>query len=164
MDVYLIGVDLGTQGTKAALFDEDMRMVATAFEASRLVSPKPGVVWQEADDLYASLVHVIRDLVEQTGINGNQIVSIGIDGQMAGIMGISSDGSATTYYDSWLDMRCGPYADRMNAEMGSRIIALLEVLRHLLTGRRSSGGNMSNQRYTQRLRVSYRLMRIWFVA
>ena len=124
MDVYLIGVDLGTQGTKAALFDEDMRMVATAFEASRLVSPKPGVVWQEADDLYASLVHVIRDLVEQTGINGNQIVSIGIDGQMAGIMGISSDGSATTYYDSWLDMRCGPYADRMNAEMGSRIIAL----------------------------------------
>lgn len=28
---YLIGVDIGTQGTKAALYDENMTLVGTAF-------------------------------------------------------------------------------------------------------------------------------------
>ena len=29
---YIIGVDIGTQGTKAALFDTDMNLLKTAFE------------------------------------------------------------------------------------------------------------------------------------
>ena len=39
---YLIGIDIGTQGTKAALFDTELREQATAFEPSRLISPAPG--------------------------------------------------------------------------------------------------------------------------
>ena len=44
---YLIGVDIGTQGTKAAVFDEGMQMLATALIPSNLISPEPGVVWQD---------------------------------------------------------------------------------------------------------------------
>ena len=36
MNEYLISVDIGTQGTKAALFDRELRMVDTAFEPSTL--------------------------------------------------------------------------------------------------------------------------------
>lgn len=122
--MYLIGVDIGTQGTKAALFREDLSLVATAFEPSRLVSPEPGTVWQEADDLYLSCVRTIQELVARTGIDGAKIAAIGLDGQMAGIMGVDEQGEASTYYDSWLDTRSGRYVEEMKRRAGEKITAI----------------------------------------
>ena len=109
MAVYLIGIDVGTQGTKGQLFDTNLNALATAFEGSKLIQPEPGTTWQEADDIYGSVLRVIRSLAEQSGCRGNDVAAIGIDSQMAGIMGIDKDGEASTYYDSWLDTRCREY-------------------------------------------------------
>ncbi len=124
MGAYLIGVDIGTQGTKAALFDTSLTLIATAFEPSRILSPTPGTAWQEADDLYASCANTIESLMEQTGVSPSDIAAIGLDGQMAGIMGVDADGEASTYYDSWLDMRCGKYMDSMRQKAGRRVIEI----------------------------------------
>ncbi len=124
MGAYVIGIDIGTQGTKAALFNEDMEMLGTAFEESRLISPKPGTVWQEPEEIYSSCANTIKELLEKSGVKGTQIAAVGIDGQMAGIMGIDEQGEASTYFDSWLDMRCGPYMDQMRQRAGKRVIAL----------------------------------------
>ena len=40
----LIGIDIGTQGTKAALFDRRGRTLAAAIRKSRLHQPEAGVV------------------------------------------------------------------------------------------------------------------------
>jgi xylulokinase len=122
MDHYLIGIDIGTQGTKAILFDTRMSILAEAFEASRLVSPKPGVVWQEADEIYMSCVRTVAEIVGKSGIDPMRVAAIGIDGQMAGIMGVDRDGEASTYYDSWLDMRCGKYMQGMRERAGKRVV------------------------------------------
>ena len=124
MDQYLIGIDIGTQGTKAILFDTRMKMIAEAFEASRLISPKPGVVWQEADDIYFSCVRTVAEILNQSGIDPARVAAIGIDGQMAGIMGVDEQGEASTYYDSWLDMRCGKYMKGMRERAGKRVVEL----------------------------------------
>jgi len=121
---YVIGIDIGTQGTKAALFDEEMKLVTTAFEESRLISPEPGTVWQEPDDLYMSCARTIKELLDKSGIKPSDVATIGIDGQMAGIMGVDEKGEASTYYDSWLDTRCGKYMEQMRARAGKRIIEL----------------------------------------
>jgi xylulokinase len=81
-------------------------------------------VWQEPDDLYNSCINTIKELLEKSGISGTEIAAIGLDGQMAGIMGIDASGEASTYYDSWLDMRCGKYMNLMNERAGKRIIEL----------------------------------------
>lgn len=124
MAAYIIGIDIGTQGTKAALFNEDMEIQCTAFEESNLISPKTGTVWQEPEAIYLSCAHTIKALLEQSGVAAADIAAIGLDGQMAGIMGIGEDGEASTYYDSWLDMRCGDYMDMMRARAGKRVIEL----------------------------------------
>lgn len=124
MKAYLIGIDIGTQGTKAALMDTKLQVLATAFEPSRIFSPQPGTAWQEGEDLYASCVHTIRDLMEKTSVNPADILAIGLDGQMAGIMGIDAQGNATTCYDSWLDTRCAKYMDQMNQLAGDRIVQI----------------------------------------
>jgi len=106
---YLIGVDLGTQGTKAALQDEHGRLVRESFEPSRLIRPEPGAIEQDPQDMLGSVLHCIRDVVEGSGINPGDVAAIGLDGQMAGIMGVDAGGMAATPYDSWLDTRCGKY-------------------------------------------------------
>jgi len=44
---YLIGIDLGTQATKASLCDEQGTILAEAVQESRLIHPEPGAVEQD---------------------------------------------------------------------------------------------------------------------
>jgi len=124
MQDYFISVDIGTQGTKAALFDGQFRLLHMSFEKSHLISPEPGTVWQEADDIFLSCARTIKELMEVSGADPKRIAAIGIDGQMAGIMGIGWDGEATTYYDSWLDTRSGAYVEEMEARCGKSVIEI----------------------------------------
>ena len=106
---YLIGVDLGTQGTKTTLLDENCNVVKEAFEASRLIYPEAGAVEQDPEEMLGSVLRTIRAVVETSGIDPGRVAAIGLDGQMAGVVGIDADGMDVTPYDSWLDTRCGKY-------------------------------------------------------
>jgi xylulokinase len=110
---YLIGVDIGTQGTKAALFTERGRCRAVAFEKSRLRRPAPGVVEEDPERQTASVCRTIKRCVNEAGISTRAVAAIAIDGQMAGILGVGKDGRCVTPYDSWLDTRCAPHIERM---------------------------------------------------
>lgn len=121
---YIIGVDIGTQGTKAMLFNEDMNVIRTAFCESHLISPAPGVVWQEAGEIYQSVLQTIKTLMDTSKTDADSVAAIGIDSQMAGIMGIGEDGEAVTYYDSWLDTRCEKYMNEMRVKAGEKITAI----------------------------------------
>lgn len=118
---YLIGIDIGTQGTKGKLFDENMQEISEAFENSCLISPKPGITWQNPDDILGSVLRVIKAMVEKSGVDISDICGVGIDSQMAGIMGIDSEGEAVTIYDSWLDTRCERYVEQMRQTAGREI-------------------------------------------
>ena len=120
---HLIGVDIGTQGTKSALFDAAGACLATAFEPSRLVRPGPGAVEEDPERQVGSVCRTIRTCVRQARIAPERVAAIGIDGQMAGIVGVGKDGRAVTPYDSWLDTRCAPYIARMARAAGDEIIA-----------------------------------------
>ncbi|MDR2630597.1 MAG: hypothetical protein LBC60_06720 [Spirochaetaceae bacterium] len=124
MAVYIVAVDIGTQGTKGVLFDPEMNALGSAFEASRLIQSEVGTVWQEADDIYGSVIRIIKRLLEEQGVRGSEVAAVGIDSQMAGIMGIDREGEAATYYDSWLDTRCKKYVALMREYSEERIIEL----------------------------------------
>ena len=109
----LIGIDIGTQGTKAAAFDADGTLLASAFEPSRLMRPKPGVVEEDPARHSSSVCRTIQKCVADAGIDPHAVTAIGIDGQMAGVIGVGADGRHVTPYDSWLDTRCAPFIDRM---------------------------------------------------
>ena len=119
----LIGVDIGTQGTKAAVMDESGECLARAFEASRLRRSAVGVVEEDPERQAASVCRTIASAVKQTKLGPSDVAGIGIAGQMAGGLGVDKDGRAATYYDSWLDTRCGPYIERMENAAGDEIVA-----------------------------------------
>lgn len=118
----LIGVDIGTQGTKAALFAENGRCLATAFRPSRLHRPGPGTVEEDPERQVATVCEAVRRCIAEARINPADVAAMGICGQMAGLIGIGRDGRNVTPYDSWLDTRCTPYIGRMNKEAADEII------------------------------------------
>lgn len=122
----VIGIDIGTQGTKAVLHDLAGRRLAEAFEASRLILGAPGVVEEDPERQVGSVLRVIAECVAKaaaSGIAPADIACVAIDGQMAGVIGVGKDGCAVTPYDSWLDTRCAPYIAAMKEKAGDRILA-----------------------------------------
>lgn len=116
----LIGIDIGTQGVKAALYAADGRCRAEAFEPSQLQRPQPGVVEEDPEFQLASACRMVRKCVEQSGVR--EIAALAVTGQMAGVIGIGADGRAVTPYDSWLDTRCAAQISRMQAEAGDAVL------------------------------------------
>lgn len=106
---YLIGSDLGTSGTKTALFSSDGELIAEAFEESKLYYPQAGWVEQNMDEMYGSAIRTVKEVIEKSGVDASQIAGLSFDSQMAGISTIDKDWNAPTPYDSWLDTRCANY-------------------------------------------------------
>jgi len=111
----VVGVDIGTQGTKTVVYREDGLCVTEAFVRSRPHRPSPGVVEENPADQVAAVVHTIKVCLENIGPDPRLIAGIALAGQMAGIIGIDSRGNALTPYDSWLDVRCAPQIEAMRA-------------------------------------------------
>jgi xylulokinase len=121
---YLIGVDLGTSGTKAAVYQIDGKKIADASVEVPIYYPKPGIVEQENEDFYSSAAATIRQCIQQSGVEPKEISAIAFDSQMAGVGLIDQDFNPVARFDSWLDMRCKPYIKHMDEECGDLVTQL----------------------------------------
>lgn len=122
MNRYLIGVDVGTQSVKAVLFDEFGKRAAACTEPLRLLKSALGAVEQDPVEIFQAVLRTVRVVVEQSKADPHAVLAIGIDAQMAGIMGVDEELNPTTPYDSWLDARCRPFAKQMKSEAGDAIV------------------------------------------
>lgn len=130
---YLIGVDLGTSSTKAALYRTDGTLVAEAGAEVPLYYPRPGVVEQENDDFYRTAAATVSQCVRESGIDPRQVAAIAFDSQMAGVGSVDENYRPATRFDSWLDMRCQPYIAYLNdhhAELITRLTGCAPTCDH----------------------------------
>ncbi len=121
---YLIGVDLGTSATKAALYQVDGKLISQASVEVPIYYPRPGVVEQDSDDFYTSAAQTIRRCIALSSVDPQEIAAIAFDSQMAGVGLIGEDFKPVARFDSWLDMRCQPYIEAMDSQAGERITQL----------------------------------------
>ena len=113
MTDHVIGVDIGTTGTKTGIYDREGRLVGEAFEESILRYPRAGEVEQDPDEIFSSVVNTVREAMARSGLAPDRIAAIALDGQMAGIMAVDADWQPVTHYDSWLDTRCAPWLEKL---------------------------------------------------
>ncbi|MBE0690599.1 MAG: xylulose kinase [Anaerolineae bacterium] len=121
---YLIGVDLGTSATKAALYDTDGTLVAESSVDVPLYYPAPGVVEQENADFYRTAAQTVSACIRESGIDPRQVAGIAFDSQMASVGSIDADYQPAARFDSWLDMRCQPYIEQIDRDHGEAITRL----------------------------------------
>jgi len=121
---YLIGVDLGTSATKAALYREDGILVAESTTSVPILYPAPGVVEQDSEDFYRTAAETVRNCLRESGLDARQIAAIAFDSQMAGVGAIDENFLPVSRFDSWLDMRCEPQIKYLEKNYGEMITKL----------------------------------------
>lgn len=124
MKRYLLGIDLGTTATKAALYSPDGLLQGEARTEVPIEHPQPGIAQQNTDDFYTSAAQATRQCLQACSVNPADIAAIAFDSQMAGIATIDENFLPATRFDSWLDMRCQPYIDELGRDYGDRITSL----------------------------------------
>lgn len=116
--MYVIGLDVGTTGTKAVLADESGKILAGGYKEYELVSQKSGWVSQNADDWWDAAVFAIRKATQE--VDRSQIRAIAMSTQGASMLAADANGNALSEVITWMDSRsadeCAILADAVGAD------------------------------------------------
>ena len=82
---YVLGVDIGTSGTKTVLFDQNGAVIASASEEYPLYQPQNGCAEQDPADWYQATIHTIAKVMKTSGVPKEEVKGIGLSGQMHGL-------------------------------------------------------------------------------
>jgi len=78
---YILAIDQGTTGSRAFLFNQNGRIVASAYKEFKQYFPKPGWVEHDAQEIWQSCVSVIQEALKKSRIRPQDILAIGITNQ-----------------------------------------------------------------------------------
>jgi xylulokinase len=107
-EAYVIGVDIGTTGTKAVLVGEDSRVVAqsAAVEHPTAFPPNiPGAVEQDPDDWWAGTASCIREVLEKAHVAPDAVAAVGVSSQAPCAVLVNAQGRPTHPALLWMDRR-----------------------------------------------------------
>ena len=82
---YYLGLDNGGTATKAAVFDETGRELATAGMDTAMLVPKPGFTERDMEEMWEANCQVIREALKKAGVAGEQIACIAVCGHGKGL-------------------------------------------------------------------------------
>ena len=78
---YILAIDQGTTSSRAIIFDDKMRVVATAQEEFKQHFPQSGWVEHDVSDIWSSTASTCRGAIEKAGLAVGDIAAIGITNQ-----------------------------------------------------------------------------------
>ena len=81
MKKYILTIDQGTTSTRAILFDKKGHKVCVKQMEFTQITPKSGWVLHNPEEIYYSVLEVIKAVINEANINPNEIDSIGITNQ-----------------------------------------------------------------------------------
>ena len=103
---YLAGIDIGTTGAKAAVFDLNGNIVASAYREYSCLYPKPKWIEQDPSILISEAMNAAKEAIEKSAINPKSIVSLSFSTQRSCTNFIDKSGKLLRPMISWQDSRC----------------------------------------------------------
>jgi xylulokinase len=130
---YLMGVDIGTSGTRALLIDEAGKLVASATAEHPLSLPAPGWAEQNPADWVGTAIATIRQVLAEAEIGGGEVKGIGLSGQMHGSVFLDASDEVIRPAILWCDQRTGKQCDWITSKVGRETLKA-EICNPVLTG------------------------------
>jgi xylulokinase len=116
---YVIGCDVGSQGTNAALYAEDGTLVASRYEDHDLSFPHPGWAEQDAEEWPKAVAAAVGGLVGEVE-QPSAIAGLSFGSQLDGLVACDDAGRPVRPAMIWMDRRAEPQAasvaDRISRE------------------------------------------------
>ena len=122
----LLGIDVGTGGTRAVVVDETGSVVASATaEHAAFASPQTGWAEQEPGDWWRASTEAVRGVLARSKVNSDEIACVGFSGQMHGAVLLDEDQEVIRPALIWCDQRTDAQGKAITSKVGaSRLIEL----------------------------------------
>jgi xylulokinase len=102
----LLGIDIGTSGSRALVLDTSGRLVAAASaEHAPFRSPRTGWADQNPADWWRACQEAVRRVLADSGVASGSIRAIGLSGQMHGAVLLDAAGEVLRPAIIWCDQR-----------------------------------------------------------
>ena len=115
---HVIGIDVSTTATKAVLIDESGAVRGVG--ASEYGFDVPHPLWSEQDPQlwWDGAVSAIRSVLASAGVPGDDVVAIGLTGQMHGLVLLDRAGEVLRPAILWNDQRTAAECDAIRTAVG----------------------------------------------
>jgi len=116
--MYFLGIDTSTTSSKALLIDESGMVLAVASSPHTLQTPRP--LWSEQNpaEWWGAVAASIRQVLASSGVSGAEVASIGLTGQMHGLVLLDADGNVLRPAILWNDQRTQAQCDEIHRRIG----------------------------------------------
>ena len=126
MSQYVLGIDVGTGGTRALIIGADGKILASATEEHEpFASPQIGWAEQRPEDWWRAAAAATRKAISAAKLKPEQIACVGFSGQMHGAVMLDERGDVVRPALIWCDVRTGPQCRELTERIGAdRLIQL----------------------------------------
>ena len=122
---YVLGIDIGTSGTKTVLFDHQGNVSASYTVEYPLYQPQNGWAEQKPEDWWQAVVETVRKVLSASGVLPEEIKGIGLSGQMHGLVMLDKENRVLRPSIIWCDQRTGEECREIERLVGrDRLIAI----------------------------------------
>jgi xylulokinase len=130
---YLIGIDIGTTGTKVLLVSPDGGIVARSNHEYPLYTPRPAWAEQNPSDWWEATVAGIRDVLATSAAKPKDVAGIGLSGQMHGSVFLDARSEVLRPAILWCDQRTAEQCQWITCQAGEKTV-VEETFNPVLTG------------------------------
>jgi len=124
--MLLLGIDVGTGGSRAVVIDEGGRIVASAtVEHQPFSSPQTGWAEQDPSDWWQATSAAIRSVTANDNVRTEEIAAVGLSGQMHGAVLLDQRDEVLRPALIWCDQRSDAQCEELTKTIGaSQLIKL----------------------------------------
>ncbi len=113
----LLGVDVGTTGTKAVLMREDGTQIHSSYQGYELISSKPAHVEQRPEDWWQAIVCTVTECVAHLPAK-EEVSAMSLSVQSGTLVPVDENFEPVTNAISWLDTRCSEEKELLTQQKG----------------------------------------------
>lgn len=121
---YMIGVDIGTTSTKAVLFTEQGKIMATSGDEYPLLTPAPSFAEQDPDVIFQTVISSIQGVMSDSRIRPEQVLFVSFSTAMHSVIAVDKMDKPLTRCITWADNRSAEWSERLKKDLGGHEIYL----------------------------------------
>ncbi len=132
---YLMGIDIGTTGCKATLFDLQLNPCGTGYRSYEIISPKAGWAEEDPDEWWLGMAQAVRDSLDRYSPDRDRILAAAVS-CTNGLVPMDKEGNCLSNAIMQIDGRTDAEADFIASAAGKDEI-------FAVTGNRVAPGTFS---------------------
>ena len=118
MGNFLVGVDVGTSGTKAIVMNEDGKVYGSHYITYKLITPRPGWAEHDPEDYWRAVAGTIRESIRQAKIKPEEVKGVSISALAAACILVDKDLKPLQNGHIWMDRRGTAEAQFIREKLG----------------------------------------------